>query len=206
MCTLELAEARKGRSVAIFGDGAAEPLVISLEGGPSSDRAIRGGAVIALRGVSAVGQERMQPTDGVSMAIEPVAGPGDARDWIHDGSLVRLTAPPDVIAAGRGAGAGRGQNGESAPQPEPMIIFKADRPTPNRPTTCDGRLRDGDFVFLQAITPRRWIDLRSGALVARSDYAPAEADCRQPRELCYTDRYGALLCVNYFTCANEPKR
>ena len=187
MCTLDLAEARKAAGAAVAGGTPAEPLIIALDDGPSADRAIRSGHRVLLQRATTTNHAMTPGEDTAVVTINAVDAAGDAQRWLIDRSVVRVA--PRAIR----------------PEPEfEFLLLKADMPSPNRPTTCDGLLRDGDYVFLQSTTSRRWAAIRHGELTLQNEPVAADRPCREPRESCYTDRYGAVLCVNYFACGGAP--
>ena len=81
-----------------------------------------------------------------------------------------------------------------------LVIYKADAPDPNRPTTCDRHVRDGDYVFVRAPNQDEWaaLDL-SGALYLppasskpcpTSDSDAESQRCPQDDEVCSSDQRG----------------
>jgi hypothetical protein len=197
-CTLDLTEARKAQSTSIFGAGAAQPLVISLTDGPSNDRAIRDGSSVTLRRAAGGGGQAAREQAGVVSVIEAVGARRGAHGRIDDQSAVhlRISGSDGTTESSTGATAAVLADGD-------FVIYKADTPNPNRPSSCDAQLRDGDFVFLKSAGQNSWVGVRGGALVAEGARALDGAPCHTPREKCYTDRYGGLKCVNYFECAEN---
>lgn len=197
-CSLDLTEARKARSISIFGAGAAQPLVISLADGPSDDRAIRDGASVTLRRAAHGGGQAAREQDAVLAVVEAVGARSGTHGRIDDQSAVRLHLRGGPEAAADSSG---GRHGAVLADGD-FVIFKADTPNPNRSSSCDGQLRDGDFVFLKSAGQNTWVGVKGGALVAEGARAVDGTPCHTPRERCYTDRYGGLMCVNYFECAD----
>jgi hypothetical protein len=199
-CTLERIEARKARSASLAGLGAAQPLIISLEDGSNADHAIRGGNAVVLRRAVDEGNQAPREQERVPAFIVTVATNTRAHDGIEDQSVVRLRSRSSLFREGNDAGAARGfaplKGGD-------YVIFKADTPNPNRPSTCDAHLRDGDFVYLKSVSQNTWVGARNGAPVIQDAHAPDGAPCRTPRDVCYTDRYGGMLCANYFECGGQ---
>jgi hypothetical protein len=200
-CSLGLTESRRTRGATLYAGAPAAPLVVARDDLPSADRAIRSGAPIVLRPATVTEGAGSGASDGVALTIEAVAAAAGAADTIVDGSVVRLR--------GRTSGAAGtvATTTETPPRSgAEYVIYKADRPDPNRTSTCDAILRDGDFAFLRAANENAWIAVRDGKLVAAAALSPDRAPCSAPREHCYTDRYGGLLCVNYLACADERER
>jgi hypothetical protein len=202
-CTLELTESRKNRSTSLDGAGAARPLIISLAEGASTDHVIRDGSAVSLRRAAGAGGEAARASASMQAFIEAAGTRSGMHDTIGDQGVVRFgsraTAPGPSNAATADAGS-------PAQSDRDFVIFKADTPNPNRPTSCDALLRDGDFVYLESLRPNTWVSVSGGALVAQGARAPDGSPCRAPKETCYTDRYGGLLCVNYFECSDESTR
>ena len=201
-CTLELAEARKSRGAAPNG-AVADPLVVTLAGDRNNNRAVRSGTRIML----ARGQDSNPGTTNDPAAamveITAVAGSSTAQEWIRDGSAVQLRAT--VPRAGE-LGTSDRQSVDAAAAGGGFVIYKADTPNPNRPTTCDPLLRDGDFVLIWSAPSQAWVTVANGALEVQARSPQAIVHCRESQERCYTDRYGAPLCANFYSCApaTEP--
>lgn len=204
-CTIALAESRRTRGATVYSGSAAAPLVIVRDAPAGTDRAVRSGAPIVLRPATTTEGVVSGANEGVALSIEAVAGAG-AADTIRDGSVIRLRSRVTGAIAAAESGPGSTATDASVPAGVDYMIYKADRPDPNRATTCDAVLRDGDFVFLRAATGNAWVAVRGGRLVVAAEQPRDRAACTAPREHCYTDRYGGLLCVNYLACADERAR
>jgi hypothetical protein len=76
-----------------------------------------------------------------------------------------------------------------------LVAYKIDVPDSTRPTSCDERLRDGDFVFLEALEPNLWLDSSADGVLHGASAEAANAECVQQRERCYTDDLGGLACA-----------
>jgi len=116
--------------------------------------------------------------------LDPHDDPLEEGAGLTDGSRVRLRA---------------GRHGgfvyfEGPGSPSLLVIRKADVPDQTRPTTCDERLRDGDFVFLRTVSPSIWIGLSArGTGPPVPVAAPADRKkCVRDREICRTDRGGPV--------------
>ena len=202
-CTLELTEARKNRSTSLYGAGAARPLILSLADGPGSDRVIRDGSAIVLRRAAGGGGKTARASESMQARIEAAGTRSGMHDTIEDQGVVRLR--PRATAPGPGNEVAA-DAGSPALVDRDFLVFKADTPDPNRPTSCDPLLRDGDFLYLQSVRPNTWVSVSGGTLVAEAARAPDGSPCQAPKETCYTDRYGGMLCVNYFECGDESAR
>ena len=194
-CTLELAEARKSRSAAPNGE-VGSPLIATLAGDPSDDRAIRSGnRIMLVRGQDPNPGMTNDPA-AVTVEIAAAAGSATAQEWIRDGSAVHLRA-----MAPRAGGLGTSDRQTAAAAGGGLVIYKADTPNPNRPTTCDPLLRDGDFVLVWSALSQAWVTIANSALDVQARSPQAVAHCRESQERCYTDRYGAPVCASFYTCA-----
>ena len=202
-CTLELTEARKNRSTSLHGAGAARPLIINLADGPSTDHVIRDGSAVALRRAAGGGGEATRASASMQALIQAAGTLSGTHDTIEDQGVIRFR--PRATAPGPGSEAAA-DAGSPALADRDFLVFKADTPNPNRPASCDPLLRDGDFVYLQSVRPSMWVTVSGGTLVAQGARAPDGSPCQAPKETCYTDRYGGMLCVNYFECGDESAR
>lgn len=183
-CTLDLAEVRKGESGALLANRVGEPLTITLADREPGDRGIYVSTPVILRGTPRGG-------DGPVLTITAVDGQTAPLVPVRDGSIVSLGA----ASVGAGANPAAGLTA--------FQVLKADTPSPNRPTTCDALVRDGDFVLLQTVDARAWVGLRSGVLTALGRPGRDGAACHTARERCETDRGGSPVCVNYYACTDE---
>lgn len=202
-CTLELTEARRALSTSLPGAGSAEPLILGLTDAPNDDRAVRDGSSIALHLAAGSGRAATRGEERVLALVELVGATVGTHAPIEDKSPIRLRSPGGDPGTPTGAAAGRAA---STLVDGDVVIFKADTPNPNRPSTCDAMLRDGDFVYLKSLRRNAWITIENGRLAAREPHAGPASPCQTPKERCYTDRSGNLLCVNYFACDSESPR
>jgi len=196
-CTLELTELRKSRSTSIHGAGAAQPLIIELAAGPSADHAIRDGTSVVLRLAAGAGGRPDHEKNVVVASVEAVGAGRGLHDGVQDQDVIRLhvqraSGGPDRTTEAESVSRAMMEGG--------FVLFKADTPNPNRPSSCDARLRDGDFIFLQTPSRSGWVVVKGGMLVEGRRGTQPESECRESRESCYTDRYGGVLCANYFEC------
>jgi hypothetical protein len=197
-CSVELGEARKARSASLPDFGAAEPLTISLDGDPRADRIIRDGSIVRLQRAAGGGGQVIREQDGTRALRLAAASPGGISGRIADGGDIRLEARVD----GSGAGGASAPAAVSPPAGHAFAILKADTPNPNRPSSCDAALRDGDFVYLRSTEQNAWATVRDGTLVIQARRPVGSPPCATPREKCYTDRYGGELCANYYECVD----
>lgn len=200
-CTLELTERRRALSTSVAGAGAAQPLIISLTDVQRDDRTIRDGSNVTLRRAAGGGATAARETKSVPARVELVAPRSEQPAAIEDRAIVRLRSPGGDPAT-QGSAAATRQSAASVVDGE-VAVFKADAPNANRPSTCDATLRDGDFVYLKSLEQNAWIGLADERLAGQVARRPIESPCREPKEQCYTDRSGNLLCVNYFACEAE---
>ncbi len=196
-CRLDLVEARQAALQNIDAAGVAVPTVILRADGPSSDRIIRNGTHVILRSIAAIGDRvASSGTDTAPLTIAPVGGAGSDPVEIRGDAVVQLRsrAPATGVSA-------VAQAATSIATLDEFVIYKADVPDPNRPTSCDNTLRDGDFVYLRTIVPSAWVEVRDGTLVPSTQPSRAVARCSTPDKECYTDRYGSLLCAHVRACS-----
>jgi hypothetical protein len=187
-CTLDLAEARRAYATTVVADGAAEPMILLLGDGPTHDRLVHSGARVVFRSVASLNDPPdLSAPETAPLTIEAPGGASGTSNPILDRSAVRLSPREGV-----------------PPAAAEFVIYKADIPNPNRPTSCDAQLRDGDFVYLRAVAPSAWMRVRDGKLGLPARRSPGP--CAAPQERCYTDRYGGLLCVRYLECPADSVR
>jgi hypothetical protein len=131
-CTLELLERRR-RELVAAAEANAPLLQVTVSPGPVHDRTVRRGkpvTVVPSGDAGALVDDQRQ-----TLSFEPGAGIRWLSDELRDGAVVRITP----IASDRAA--------PVDPRAE-FAVHKADSPTANRPRTCDGTIREGDFVYL----------------------------------------------------------
>jgi hypothetical protein len=193
-CSLQLVEARRALSTSMPGAGAAEPIVITLAAGESVTRIVHGGDAVTFRRLTDAGEahEVNRATEVSLIAALP-----DTSTEIADQDVVQLQHPPASPADGHAA------RGAAPPSRGALVILKADTPNPNRPSTCDAQLRDGDLVFLRSATRKQWMTVADGVLAAQPPPRGSGAQCRRAQRRCYTDRYGGVVCAGYFACSSE---
>lgn len=212
-CSLELVEIRKTLTRRVDARGFPALLVIRDASRKGPDRLVRNGDAVYFQASSPPGApetvttwiidgpelkgQRLQPgaelADGVALQLRNVDGSG------------YLRARP----AGEGASVPvRGGDATS------LILNKADTPDPARPTTCDARLRDGDYVFVRAATPTAWINVSATGVPYLQSAAStqelarvrrgADPNCLKDEQRCYTDQDGGLVCAWAPSCSGPP--
>jgi len=191
-CTLDLVEQRKARSGVLRTNRTAEPLIISLAAGHPRARGIYAGDDIRLRGTS-------RAVAAALLAIESVDGLAGPSVAVRDGSIVSIASRPSASVNGA-------PGASTAPIVTDFRVLKADTPSPNRPTSCDDLIRDGDYVLLESVAANTWVGLRKGVMVSLDTATRVGPACHEAREQCYTDRAGALLCTNYVACRDADQR
>jgi hypothetical protein len=128
--------------------------------------------------LEAVGKE-----DGASPEASVISDRGLIRLRSSKGGYLRLVDGQPGVSA----------NIENASQ---LVVYKIDVPDSTRPTSCDERLRDGDFVFLEALEPNRWLDSSADGVLHSIPAKDTDvAACVQERERCYTDERGGIACA-----------
>jgi hypothetical protein len=197
-CRLDLSAARQAALNRVAAAGAPIPAIIVRIDAPSADRVIRNGARVMLRSIAALDHQRPpkgSETDPLAITVTSLGGARSDPVEIFDDSVIRLRAwDPDHDSA-------QGKRPVASPAGEDFVISKADVPDPNRPTTCDAILRDGDFVYLRTLVPSAWVEIHDGVLVSSAPSRMSAAACGNHDERCYTDRYGGLVCTRFSACA-----
>jgi hypothetical protein len=198
-CSIDLSEARRAIVARVDAAGIAVPAIITGADGAPADRTIRNGSLVTLRALPPINDQRTLPaTETAPMTISLIGGAGSDPVEIRGESVVRLRPRGESpVATGDIAGAKRPPG--SSPADE-FVIYKADVPDPNRPTTCDTVLRGGDFVYLRTIVPSTWVEVRDRTLVSATPALTPTAHCRESDQSCYTDPSGGLLCARMPTC------
>jgi hypothetical protein len=229
-CPLGVLQARKDLPKAISATGIPSPLIIRDRSRSGEDRLIRSGQSVyfvatqhdvdLLRNFGPdmsrhlISIDPAVPLPPTSLwqieALDPHGKPVASDALLSDPSVVRLR---NVAAAGYLEFAKNAQT-LTAPldRATRFALYKADVPDSTRPTTCDAQIRDGDFVFLQAVEPSTWINVTdTGAfyvtpLTSRESPAPADSSrnprCAQDEERCHTDQNGGLVCAWAPMCVN----
>lgn len=200
-CRLDLAEARQAAVDRVDAVGAAVPSIVVLADGPNEDRVIRNDSRVMLRSISGVADRRpTRGTETAPMTIVSVGGVAFDPVEIRGESVIRLQAGgAGPLAPGAGA-----KPTPTATAAREFVVYKADVPDPNRPSSCDSILRDGDFVYLRTLAPSAWVTVYDGTLAPAADAGPRRTRCGAPQQQCYTDRYGGLVCARFRTCVGAP--
>jgi hypothetical protein len=229
-CPLGVLQARKDLPKTISAAGMPSPLVIRDRSRSGEDRLIRSGQSVYF--VATRHDVELLRNFGPDMSrrlisIDPAVSPPPTSLWqiealdpdgkplasdtlLPDPSLVRLrsVATPGYLEFGKDA------QTPTAPldRATRFALYKADVPDSTRPTTCDAQIRDGDFIFLQAVEPSMWVNVTdAGAfyvtpLATRESAAPADSSrnprCAQDEESCHTDQDGGLICAWAPLCVN----
>jgi hypothetical protein len=111
-------------------------------------------------------------------ALDAGGAPLAAQTPIKDGSTVRL---------------------HNATGTSQYLIYKADVPDASQVSTCDQRIRDGDFVYLRTVEPALWVAASaSGALSTPNGSAPgpaAQAVCARSEQRCRNNGSGGFVCA-----------
>jgi len=202
-CRLDLSAARQAALDHVGAAGTPVPVIIARAGGPSTDRLIRNGARVTLGDIAATTQPQSSSameTGPMTITAAPTGGADADSVPILDGAVIRLRA----LDAGHALGTVRQRI--APPAGAELVISKADAPDPNRPTTCDANLRDGDFVYLRTLAPSAWIGIHDRGLGSSAASGSSPEPCANHDERCYTDRYGGLLCARFSACATLSAR
>jgi len=200
-CRIGITDARFTTASRVDAVGVPVTAVIQLADGKSPDRKIRNGSHVILRAVSVTDQSRAIPgAPTVALTLTSIGGAGGDPVDIHSDSVIRL----QPSAAAKPASGGRATASPIATPTDDFAIYKADFADPNRPTTCDSILRDGDFVYLRTAVNSAWVEVRDGVLTGTSPGTASAQTCTALARSCYTDRYGGLLCATIPSCVSAP--
>jgi hypothetical protein len=188
--------------------------------------------LLVIRDASRKGPDRLvRNGDAIYLNAQPPRAPEAVSTWIVDGpelkgqqlqagaeladgvSLLLRSIDGSGYLLARPAG-----DGTSVPvavrDGTRFVIYKADNPDPSRPTTCDALLRDGDFVFVRAVTPDAWISVGATGIPYRQSAASTQdvarvrrgedPGCLKDEQRCYTDQDGGLVCAWAPSCSGSP--
>lgn len=84
-----------------------------------------------------------------------------------------------------------------------FALYKADVENPNRPGTCDDRVRDGDYIYLRALEPSLWFTVSDGALRAVRVALPKRESSTVADQRCRTDEGNQLICGWVAHCVHQ---
>lgn len=195
-CSLAQVQTRRNLPRLPRVEGIAVLLVLRMHAWADSDRLVRSGQSISLV-LPPGGASAPVVLRGRVEGIDPGGAPARKGTALVDGGMVR-------IRIGRSDRPATFAGAEAASR---LILAKADVPDQTRPTTCDERLRDGDFIFLRTASPSVWVGLSASGeangppvLVARRSETPDSSGCVRDREVCRTDR-GGPVCAWTPVCA-----
>jgi hypothetical protein len=228
-CPLGVLQARKELPKTISAAGMPSPLIIRGNSRSGDDRLIRSGQsvyFVATRHDVELVRNNGSDTSRHLIPIDPAVQPATSLWQIEmldpNGNALAggaLMSDPSVVRLRDVAAAGYLEFGKNAQIPTAPLdratrfaIYKADVPDSTRPTTCDAQIRDGDFVFLQAVKPSTWVNVTDAGtfyvapLPTRESPAPADSSrnpqCAQDEERCHTDQNGGLVCAWAPVCVN----
>jgi hypothetical protein len=210
-CSLDILQYRRQLPKRIAAQGVAVPVIVRHVT-PGAERLLRNGQAIYFVDTHPQADATRNPDSGDRQLISMNTSrlPKDSSIWILDAADKGPGATPEesVISARalirlRASKGGYlrlvdGQPSVSAniEDASRLVVYKIDVPDSTRPTSCDESLRDGDFVFLEALEPNRWLDSSAdGALHSTPADGTNAAACVQDRERCYTDDRGGLACA-----------
>jgi hypothetical protein len=214
-CSLDTLQYRRQVPMKVAAQGVAVPMIVRHVT-PGPDRLLRNGQSIYFNDThphtdAAPNQDL---GDRVLISLSPLISPKESSIWILEAVEKESgTTAADSLVSNRALIRLRASNGgyfrivDGHPQisadvaeASRLVVYKIDVPDSTRPTSCDEQLRDGDFVFLEALEPGLWLDSSAdGTLRGASGSNSSAAECVQERQRCYTDDHGAT------TCAWAPK-
>lgn len=218
-CSLDTLQSRQNLPQTIAAQGVAVPVIVRKETSVRGDRLVRTGQAVyfiathhhagAPRNIDLGDNRRllsMNSPQSRALAsvwvVDAIGSGGTSRPAdaiISDGALVRLRSSAGYLKMMHG----KQDTTEMAEQASTFVVYKIDVPDSTRPTTCDAKLRDGDFIFLRSVAPSSWVDASDEGLLrvlnAPQPSASADSDtasgCAQEQERCHTDNNGALVCA-----------
>jgi hypothetical protein len=209
-CSLDVLEYRRQLPNRIAAQGVAVPVIVR-HATPDDERLLRSGQAIyfvdthpqADASQSDSGDRQMismhtshLPKDSsiwILEAVDKADGASPEASAVSDRALIRLRSSKGGYLRLVDGQPSVSANLENASR---LVVYKIDVPDSTRPTSCDERLRDGDFVFLEALEPNRWLDSSSdGTLRSIPANDSNAAPCVQERQRCYTDERGGLACA-----------
>lgn len=228
-CSLGVLQARKDLPKAMSAAGMPSPLI--LRDGSSrrgEDRSIRSGQsvyFVATQHDVELLRNYGPDTSRRLISIDPEVPPPPTSFWQIEALDAKgnplasgaLMSDPSVVRLRNVAAAGYLEFGKNAQTPTAPLdratefaLYKADVPDSTRPTTCDAQIRDGDFVFLQAVEPSTWVNVTdAGAFYVTplpTEESPVDSRrnprCAQDEERCHTDQNGGLVCAWAPVCVN----
>ncbi|MGA9027825.1 MAG: hypothetical protein WB440_17365 [Steroidobacteraceae bacterium] len=227
-CSLDVTQSRKTFPEQTDADGVPEPLMIRDQSRSGASRIISNGHLIyflltrhdpePFRNYGPdMSRHMVRPDPPGPLPLSSVwridaernDGP-QGEEPLLDRSIVRLVRPD-------AAGYLRFETGSqtlaaSADRASLFMLYKADVPDATRPSTCDGQIRDGDFVYLRQVSPSLWIDAADDGVLSAKPVPPGrgvapagsrgDPRCARDEERCHTDEGGGLVCAWAPICTN----
>jgi hypothetical protein len=217
-CPLGLAQSRKDLTQVITADGAPTPLLIHYETRMGNDRVVKNGQLIYFMATRHdadpprnYGPEmnrhiipRELPVTAATSkwhieAVDPNGRPLPPDAPVSDGDTLRLRNESGgyLMLGARGQ-----ETVPDAAQAALLTLYKVDVPDSTRPSTCDDKIRDGDFVFVLAAPPGIWVNAAPDAALYVQPMGKANPHCVQEEERCYQDAGGGFVCAWAPVCVN----
>jgi hypothetical protein len=202
-CSLELDQSRQVAACAISAAGAPALITIRLSTRSSPDPGIRDRSLVEFASDRS-SADTSYPLGGKwRVDLMHTASPSPSPHRLADGDLIYLwnvTAHRylRVSSSERAVADARHRSDASI-----FALYKADVTNPNRPSTCDIHVRDGDYVLIRALGPSTWFSVSDGALRATSPRPPPERgqgvltdgeSKSASDQSCRTDERNQLLC------------
>ncbi len=200
-CSLELDRSRQRTPCERNAAGSPTLAIIRLAARSSGDSAIDDRSLVefSIDASPANASNRSRDTWRIDLLHTPSPQPSPRR--LADGDLIYLwnlaarrylrVSPSDDAVAGT----------KHRSRASVLVLYKADVIDPNRWSTCDDRLRDGDYVYIRALKPSTWLTVSDGALqVASLEQSSQKAAAVRPAgasaadQRCRTDERNQLLC------------
>lgn len=199
-CSLELDRSRQVAACEKTAAGAPTLVIIRPSSRSLSDPTIHDRSVVEFTSdQSFANADRSRDRWRVELLRKPSPRPSPHR--LSDGDLIYLwnvTAHRYLRVSSPEAAAADVRHRSDA---SIFALYKADVTNPNRPSTCDARVRDGDYVYIRSLEPSTWFRVSHGDLEPASLQLPSG---RAPQselttgsvtdQRCRTDEGDQLLC------------
>ncbi len=202
-CSLELDRSRQVAPCEPKADGAPTLVIIRLSSLGRSGPTIldRSFVEFSTDQSSPDAADKSRHTWRVDLLHTPSPRPGPHR--LFDGDLIYLwnvTSHRYLRVSSPAAAAADAKHRSDA---SIFVLYKADVTNPNRPSTCDARVRDGDYVYIRALEPSTWFSVSDGVLEPAPLQLPSASGLSELPERpansaasqrCRTDERNQLLC------------
>lgn len=198
-CSLELDRSRQFARCEMSAAGAPALHTIQLTNRASPDPIIYDRSLVkfAIDLSSAITSHPSPATWRIELVQTPSPRPSPRQ--LVDGDLIFLWD----VKAHRYLRVSSSEGVQHRPDASIFALYKADVADPNRPSTCDDHLPDGDYVYIREIQSSNWVKVSDSVLLPLSPPLPAQdiqpvlpvgASSFAANQTCRTDERGQLLC------------